>query len=43
MAILPAETYRDRVALIDYNLVYFREGVQDGCELLAHNADPMRD
>ncbi|KZV90562.1 hypothetical protein EXIGLDRAFT_837724 [Exidia glandulosa HHB12029] len=43
VAILPAETYRERVALIDYNLVYFREGVQEGCELLASGGDAMRD
>lgn len=40
---MPYEMYRDRLALIDYNLVYFREGVQEGCELLAHTGDPMRD
>ena len=43
VAILPAETFQQHVALIDYNLVYFREGVQEGCELLAGTIDPERD
>lgn len=40
VAILPAETFQQHVALIDYNLVYFREGVQEGCELLTSTIGP---
>lgn len=32
MALIPTEVFEERRGLVEYNVVFFREGVQEICE-----------
>jgi len=39
VAMLPSETFHHRRGLVEYNLVFFRDGVRDGCEILSRRRE----